>query len=539
MKKIRFGLHTKMAVLSFGSILIALFSSGLLVIERVASQLENEMGMRALAIARTLAQMEDIQHNVGKPGGEVVIQPLAERIRLATGVAYVVVLDNNGVRYSHPVQDRIGKKFSGEDMAYAIVAGGEYVSQAEGVLGPSVRAFVPVKVDEGTRQVGVVVVGILTPTIYSVLQNIRLELYYTLVIGLVVGLAGSVYLARRIKRGMFNLEPEEIARLLEERVALLESISEGIIHIDRYARITLMNRAAYRITGVTDAIGKPVQEIIPNTGLLRVLASGEPEYNQEMIINGVTIVTNRIPVRVGGQTVGAVATFRDKSEVQRLAEELTGVKRFIEALRVQNHEYLNKLHTIAGLIQLNRHQEAVDFIFAVTAEQQELTQFLSRRIKDYGIAGLLMGKHSRAKELKIDFEIDRNSKLAYLPRTIDSSAMVIIIGNLLENAFEAVKGLEPSQRKVYLGLFTEGAGIRLVVGDSGPGLPDVLKETVFQPGFTTKLPPNSGLGLSLVRNCVDLAGGTIEIAKSPLGGAQFVVTIKNGEAKHDHQHVDC
>ncbi|MDI6709527.1 MAG: sensor histidine kinase [Bacillota bacterium] len=529
--KLKFGLHTKMALLCFSSILIAVLAGGALVVERFTAQLEREMGMRAIAIARTLAQMEDIRQNVGRPGGAQVIQPLAERIRLATDVAYVVVLDNNGIRYSHPLQDRIGRRFSDPDLARALTTGDDYISPAEGVVGPSVRAFVPIKTEEGTRQVGVVVVGILTPTIHSVLKTIRMELYFALAFGLLVGLLGSLYLARRIKRGMFNLEPEQIARLLEERIAILQSINEGILAVDSEARITLVNEAAQRIMGAGNVLGRPVREIIPDSALPRVLVTGRAEYNQEMLINQVVVVTNRIPIRVKGRIVGAVASFRNKTEVQRLAEELTGVKKFIEALRVQNHEHMNKLHTIAGLIQLNRLQEALDYIFRVTAEQQELTQFLARNVHDYGIAGMLLGKHSRAKEMRIELVIDHTSRLQELPPHIDSSAMVIIIGNLLENAFEAVRQLEPERRSVYAGLFDEPDGVTIVVRDRGPGIPPEERERIFLPGYSTHGVEGRGLGLALVKRYVDLAGGAIRVEDGPGGGAVFRVTIPRREER--------
>lgn len=535
--KLKFGLHTKMALLCFGSILIAVLAGGALVVERFTAQLEKEMGMRAIAIARTLAQMEDIRQNVGRPDGAKVIQPLAERIRLATDVAYIVVLDNNGIRYSHPLQDRIGRKFSDPDLARALTTGDDYISPAVGVVGPSVRAFVPILTEEGTRQVGVVVVGILTPTIHSVLRTIRLELYYALAFGLLVGLLGSLYLARRIKRGMFNLEPEEIARLLEERIAILQSINEGILAVDSEARITLVNEAAQRIIGTANALGRPVHEIIPESALPRVLATGRPEYNQEMLINQVVVVTNRIPIRVKGRIVGAVASFRDKTEVQRLAEELTGVKKFIEALRVQNHEHMNKLHTIAGLIQLDRHQDALDYIFRVTAEQQELTQFLARNVQDYGLAGMLLGKYSRAREMRIELVIDRASHLQELPPHIDSSAMVIIVGNLLENAFEAVRQLTAERRLVYVGLFDEPGTITITVRDHGPGVPPEEREKIFLPGYTSHGVEGRGLGLALVKRYVDLAGGTIRVDDAPGGGAVFTVTIpRREEGNSDGRH---
>lgn len=309
-------------------------------------------------------------------------------------------------RFSHTLQELIGEKFSGGDEGPSF-ADHEYISRARGILGPSVRAFVPIKVDEGTRQVGVVVVGVLTPTWYKLLYATRLRLYFSLATGLVVGLLGSLYLARNIKRTMFNLEPVEIARLLEERNAVFQSISEGIVAIDREGRVTVANEEARRILGLPgEVLNRKITDFIPDSPLLEVVKTGEAQHNQERLINDTVIISNRVPIKVKGEVVGAVSSFREKTEIQRLAEELTGVKNFIEALRVQNHEHMNKLHTIAGLIQLKRYEQALDYIFRETEEQQELTRFLGRNIRDYSVAGLLLGKYTRAKEMKVEMTID-------------------------------------------------------------------------------------------------------------------------------------
>lgn len=521
----RLKLGTKIALLSFALVFVAVVIGGIIEVHRIVILMEKEMGKRTMAIARTLAQMKSVQENVGRPGGEEIIQPIAEKIRLSTGVEYVVVLDMEGVRYSHPVKDRIGKKFSGGDLGPAL-ANNEYVTRAEGVLGPSVRAFTPIKVDEGNRQVGVVVVGILTPTVFALLNSLRMEIYLTLGLGLAVGLVGSLFLARNVKRAMFSLEPEEIARLLKERVAIFEALGEGIVAIDSSARITVMNDEARRIFRVDESvIGRPITEVIPGSRLARVLETGEPEKNMERIINGITIFSNRVPIRKDDKIVGAVATFRDKTEVKRLAEELTGVKTFVEALRVQNHENMNKLHTIAGLIQLERHQDALDYIFNITEEQQELTHFLTHNIKDYSLAGLLLGKYGRAKELRAELVIDRKSRLEELPSGIDISLLVVIVGNLLENALDAVCRVKDDKRQVVFFIQGDKEGIYLEVHDTGPGISQEIREKIFNKGFTTKGCHSRGLGLYLVRKNLDHVGGKVEVECPPGGRTVFKVSI--------------
>jgi two-component system, CitB family, sensor histidine kinase DctS len=517
-------LRWRITLLSFGLIALSVLIGGMILIENFSLTLENELGSRALAVARTVAQIEEIQTSLGQPNGYQVIQPIAEKIRLATNVEYIVVLDMERTRYSHPLQDRIGQLFEGDDVRAAL-ADHEYISRAVGILGPSVRAFVPVKVDEGTRQAGVVVVGILTPTIARLLADIRSRLYISLVFALLIGLAGSVYFADNVKRTMHNMEPEEIAQLLEERNAVFQSIEEGIIAIDRDMRITVMNEEARRIAGIQqDPAGQPVKSVIPDSQLLRTVETGLAEHNQERIINGTAILVSRVPIVVNDVIVGAVATFKDKSEIHKLAEELTGVKKFIEALRAQNHEHANKLHTIAGLIQLRQYEDAIDYIFDVTAKQEELTLFLTKNVIDFSVAGLLYGKHTRAKELKIELEIDPKTHLEELPPGMDSSIAVIIIGNLLENAMEAVEGLPANRRQVSILVRNMPEYFLIRVSDLGCGIkPEYLGE-IFKPGFSTKSMVNRGVGLSLVYQHVMNAHGEILVVSEP--GQDTVIEIK-------------
>ncbi|MEW6275871.1 MAG: sensor histidine kinase [Bacillota bacterium] len=520
-----FALRHKLALLSFVSVVLAVFIGGLIISVRISDMLEREMGNRALAIARTLAQMEVIQDNVGKPGGEKAIQPVAEKIRLATGVDYIVIVDLHKIRYSHPIAERIGKPFEDEDINLSL-HDREYISYTTGIMGPSVRAFTPVKTDEGTRQVGVVVVGVLTPTAGELLRVIHPQIYPSLAVGLFVGLVGSLFLASRIKGAMFGMEPEEIGRLLEERNATFQAMGEGVIAIDNHENITLLNREAGRLLGVGEqVVGRPVSRVIAKDFLSRVLKSGEPELNQEFVFNGTTVISNCVPIKVKGMVVGAVATLRDKTELNRLAEELTGVKTFIEALRVQNHEYMNKLHTIAGLIQLGKSDQALDFIFQVTEEQEEITNFLTRHIREYSIAGLLLGKYSRAKELQINMTIDRQSRLQALPSFIDGSDLVVILGNLLENALDAVKDLEPSQRQIYFGIFDRPDELGIIIRDSGTGIPEELRERIFERGVSTKAEKGRGLGMYLVKAHLTRLGGTLEIKSEPRQGTEIKISI--------------
>ncbi|MGQ0419562.1 hypothetical protein ACT4US_08445, partial [Bacillus sp. HC-Mk] len=66
---------------------------------------------------------------------------------------------------------------------------------------------------------------------------------------------------------------------------------------------------------------KDVELYMPNSRIKEVLQTGEVQLNEEQNIYGITIVTNRVPLYVKGEIVGAIATFRDKTEIRKLAEE--------------------------------------------------------------------------------------------------------------------------------------------------------------------------------------------------------------------------
>lgn len=118
------------------------------------------------------------------------------------------------------------------------------------------------------------------------------------------------------------MEPREIS-------LFLNSTSDGVIAIDRRERITLFNRAAEQILQLTSAavVGMPIREVIPASPLPAVLASGEVEQDQRLTWRNVTIIASGHPIRdESGEILGAVAVFRDITEIRRLAEEVTNLQ---------------------------------------------------------------------------------------------------------------------------------------------------------------------------------------------------------------------
>ena len=278
---------------------------------------------------------------------------------------------------------------------------------------------------------------------------------------------------------------------------------------NRYALQLMQLPLSAKITG------RHIEDVIPNTRLHEVVRTGEAEFDHEMLIGDHDVIVNRVPIvsRKHGVT-GAVSSFRSKSELYRLAEELSQVKRFAEALRAQTHEFSNKLYVISGLIQLESYQEAVDLISKESDVHQNWVQFIMTEIPDPMIGGLLIGKFNHAQELKLTFEIDRESSFRDIPAGIDRNLLVTIIGNLIDNAMEAVLAVEVQQTP-HVKIFLTDLGEDLIIEceDNGVGIPDELGNAVFEKGFSTKAGEHRGIGLALVQHAVHKLNGYITFHK--------------------------
>ncbi len=515
-------------LLMFSVFILIFIAIGFLLREQIIAPYETFIGENAMNIAQAVANIPEIQKNIGHPRGHLIIQPLADSIRKKTKAEFIVVIDMNGHRYSHPIPQRIGKKVVGGDEGMAL-RGESYISKAIGTLGPSMRAFVPIY--RNNQQVGVVLVGILLRDIQAIKRALSYRLMFALALGLCIGMIGAGFLAKHIKRSIRGLEPHEILRLLKEREAFLESVREGILAVDEKGHITLINNAARDLLGIGEkALEEDVEKLVPNTRLPKVISTGKAEFDQEQRIVDTCILTNRIPLKEGSTIIGAIASFRDMTEITAMAQELTGVKKYVEALRVQNHEFLNKLHTISGLVQLGEKNRVISYISSLVKDRKNIMTFITSKIKNPSVGGLLLGKMGRCQELGIQFRIDPESYLA--PQShIDNNVLVIILGNLIENSMRAVLPNKRVERFIKVSLFDESGCIIMSVWDNGVGINKEAINRVFKPGFSTKKDAHAGYGLYNVKNMVEILNGEINIASEKGKYTEVVVNIPNGEIR--------
>ncbi|RSL31690.1 sensor histidine kinase [Salibacterium salarium] len=488
-----------------------------------SQDIEESLGDKALSTATYVAGAPVVQDAFETENPTEILQPYAEKIREQSGAEFVVIGDRNGLRYAHPDEWKIGKHMVGGDNERALSNGESYISQAEGTLGPSLRGKTPVR-DNNGNIVGIVSVGFLIKDLHAtILQRIgMLSLLALAAIGL--STIGAIYLSKSIKKDMYGLEPFQIATLYHERQATLKAIREGIISIDTNGLITMTNDSAKEMLQIDKNVyGIPVTDILPNSVMERVLKHGQPEFNQELSMNGKLFIVNREPIFDNQDIVGVVATFRDKTEMMEMANTLSDIKKYSDDLRSQNHEYSNKLYALAGYLHLGRTEEAIRLIDEETMNQERQTTVLFHQIKDTAVQAILTGKSGRASERKIQFEIDDASQLEPLPGHISQTQLISILGNVIDNAMDA--SLHDNNPKVIFFVTDIGYDIIFEISDNGPGLPADVP-AMMEKGFSTKQGRNKrGYGLAIIRDTVEELGGMMEFETLEKGGAIFSIYI--------------
>lgn len=520
------GVQTKITGLAVVLVLAVLLVMGLPVLYLAANSLERQTGARALDIARTFAVNPTVQAAFYDADPIRTIAPLADQVRRSTGAEFVVVMDRGGRLFSHPAPEHLGKATASLDYGPTLMEGQHFYTRLHEGEVPALAGLAPVHGKDG-ELVGLVSVGFRLEAVALLIWRFGWGVAGAAAAGLSIGAVGALLLARHLKRQMLGLEPPQLAALLEERTAVLQSIREGIIAIDDQERITVANQEAVRILGLTEApVGRPIREVVPQSRMPEVLQAGEAQHAQEMILGDRVVVTDRLPVRLGGRVVGVVASFRDRTEMNRLTSELTAVRRYSEALRAQAHEFNNRLHAVAGLVQLGAIDEALEYILRAQTQHQDLLDLIARAVPDPLVGAIILGKYNRAAELHVRLELEPESRFTRAADALGPDLLVTVLGNLADNAMEAVQPLPEEQRWVRLHLDDTGPAIRITVTDGGPGVPPQLRERIFEQGFSTR-GGGRGLGLALVHLLVAQAGGELQVAHQP---SRFTVTFPGRDA---------
>jgi two-component system CitB family sensor kinase len=486
------------------------------------NHLDSHYESRAASIAETVAGVPAIRScmAVERPGCAGTIQRFASETQRQTGASYVVLIDMNRVRHSHPDPALVGKRVEEQIVTRD---GKVHVRTDNGSTGPSANALAPLYGPTGTMA-GEVSVGIPESSVSSALWRELPSFAVWFAIALGVGALASWGLARRLKHRTFGLELDEIARLLQEREATLHGIREGVLAFDKDDRVNVVNDEAQRLLRLpVGAVGRRLDEVLPDGRLRDVLAGRGTKQDDIVFTDDFCLVINRMPVTFGGRPNGAVVTLRDRTEMSALLRELDGERSLTESLRAQQHEFSNRMHAVAGLLELGRTDEALCYVTEVRGTAAEFDNTLRTHIATPQIVGLLLGKAAEASERGIEFVISPETWLGDTPEKVQ--ALTTIVGNLIDNAFDAV-ATAAAPRRVVVEIVEESAHVTVTVTDNGPGIAPGTEHLIFQDGFTTKPAMDGrrgGLGLALIHRLIVRLHGSIEVSTGP--GARFTVQL--------------
>lgn len=516
----RMRLRTQLLLLQSLVVLLVVGSVGVAAALMQAAQIRASYQQQMIAVAQSVAMLPTVRDAYDDPDPAAKIQPIAELIREASGVTYVVLTNREGIRYSHPDPSRLREKVS-TDPAIPL-SGRIYTGTQRGTLGLSWRVKVPVK-DRDGGVIGAASVGILESELQADLrERIPTILAWSALAALLGGL-GAALVSRLVWRRIHRLEPEEIAALLETREAMLHGIGEALVAVDAQGRIALVNDEAERLVGVTeDALGQRATAAL-DPAIVALLAD-EPDQPRMVLAGERVLVARRNEAVIDGRVVGSVLILRDRTELHEVLHELDGARDVSEALRAQAHEFANTMHVVSGLIETGSPQLALDVITDAGYGGALGAAHLAPEVADPAVSALLMAKAAGCRERGITLVVEPGSQVA--PEA--AGDVVTVLGNLVDNAVEATG---PGGR-VQVALRSAPEATTVIVEDDGPGLPEEHREAALEPGWSTRGSHGGrGIGLALVSRIAARCRGSVAIGTSELGGARFTVELRHEPAE--------
>ncbi|OJX72422.1 sensor histidine kinase [Leifsonia sp. 71-9] len=495
-------------------------------------QLRQEAEASALAIARTVAEDSDVRSAVarysadpGTPDASALatgpLRPLAEQVRARTGALFVVITDDHGIRLAHPDAGRLGEQVS-TSFADAL-AGRESVAWESGTLGESARAKVPVRDVDGGDPVGEVSVGFASASVFGSLPGLLTAIGAASAGALAIGVGASWLLRRRLTRVTLGLQPEEFAALVQDRAAVLDGVGEGVLAVTADGVVSVCNGRAAELLGVSGAahalVGLPIAELGVHPGVAAVLVVGAPVVGETFVVGGRVLYVDLRRVERDGRDLGAVAVIRDRTDLVSLTERLDAVASMTNALRAQRHEFANRLHVIAGLIDSDRTEAARAFVGDVVARGPlKFPIEHADRLQEPYLQALLGAKGVEAAERGVLLSLGPETLI--LGAVADAEDVAAVIGNLVDNAVRAaVEGDEP--RWVEVELLDDADTLYATVSDSGRGLrpaPDGATGEADSVALGADAVHGHGFGLPLSRDIARRRGGDVWVVDSGGGG---------------------
>jgi two-component system, CitB family, sensor kinase len=516
----RVSLAGQLLILQLGIVLVVLVAVSAVSVAQAQASFREVQGRRVLSVAERAAASDIVREHLADPRWRDRIAAVADGYRGESVADHALVAGTDRRVLASTDPGQVGRLLDlhGSDVLQGRAWEGAVTE--DGVR--SVVAHAPVLDGKG-RTVGFVVVGANTPGLWDSLQAAVPNLLTYLGVASILGVAGSLLLARRVKRQTLGLEPRAITRLAEHRDTMLHGIREGVVGLDPRGRVTLVNDEAMRLLDLpADSVGRTLEDLGVDRRLYEVL-TGQTEGRDQLVLLGERVlILNRMPVASRGRDIGSVTTLRDRTELVSLQRELDVTRTTTDSLRAQAHEFSNQLHTISGLIELEEYHEVVRYVSRLTRSQARLNDQVTSLIEDPAVAALLIAKASQAGERGVQLRIAEGTRLGRVDEPL-SADLTTVVGNLVDNALDAIGHAPDGWVAVEIG--QENGHVRVVVRDSGPGVAPELAEEVFEHGFTTKAAADGqrGIGLALIRMVCARRGGQVRVHNDD--GAVFTAEL--------------
>ncbi|WP_064185714.1 citrate sensor histidine kinase CitA [Klebsiella pneumoniae] len=496
-------------------------------------RLHYQVGQRALIQAMQISAMPELVEAVQKRD-LARIKALIDPMRSFSDATYITVGDASGQRLYHVNPDEIGKSMEGGDSDEALINAKSYVSVRKGSLGSSLRGKSPIQ-DATGKVIGIVSVGY---TIEQLENWLSLQIS-SLLIPMAIMLLLLLFCARRfslhIKKQMLNMEPQQLSQLLIQQSVLFESVFEGLIAIDSGYKITAINQTARRLLNLsqpeTTLIGKGINSVISQEAFFY----DAPQTNKKdeiVTFNQIKVIASRMAVILNNEPQGWVISFRSKDDINTLSLQLSQVQQYADNLRAVQHEHRNLISTIAGLLFLKRYDHALDLIQQQSESHQKVIDFIARNFQDNHLAGLLIGKYYRAKELGLELNFDPACFVDRLPTALSHNEWISIVGNLLDNAYNASLRQPQGSKQIECLINSDGQEVIIEIADQGCGIDEALRDRIFERGVTSSASKDHGIGLWLVRSYVEQAGGSIVVENNIPFGTIFTLYIPLTRDEH-------
>ena len=437
----------------------------------------------------------------------------------------ISVVNKDGVRMYHSNHDLIGTKYDGNMPDFESNVKGYYAVDENGPSGSQRRAYAAVYNEDG-EYVGVVMAIML-------MKNIKLETAQMLGIFLVITIVAILIeliiageLSGKVKKSLMGYEPDAFTAMYKMRDNILETLAEGILAFDTNGVIQFANESAIRMLcdkPLNNLIGKSV-DVIGDDILSRNIKNGNKERNVNLAKTD--IILDCVPIKEDGITVGTVAILHNRAEYTKLMEELSGTRYLVDSMRANNHDFTNKLHVILGLIQMGMYDDASSYIQNITMVQRENISKVMNAVSEPAVAALLVGKISRASELNVNFVLREGCYYSATDMNLPSEMLITVIGNLLDNAFEAMNGSDyyKNHKELMFGIYSKPDAVLITVDDTGNGIKPEDLELIFENGFSTK-GKGRGTGLHQVKSMVENFGGKITVESQEGVGTSFSVSF--------------